>query len=250
MQIVPAIDIQDGTCVRLQQGRFDSASRYSADPLEAAVRWKDAGAAWVHVVDLDGARYGRPTAALSGILDRLVALGGLQIQWGGGIRTAADARRLLNAGVARVVLGTAVTNERAVAAELLSEFGDTAAIAVDARDGFLAINGWQTATAQRATEFTREMKALGAARFIATDIATDGMLEGVNTASLAGVAEAASPVPVIASGGVAGIEDIRKLIQLQQTSNNLEGVIVGKALYAGSLQLGQALALARGGQDG
>ncbi|MDE2125716.1 MAG: 1-(5-phosphoribosyl)-5-((5-phosphoribosylamino)methylideneamino)imidazole-4-carboxamide isomerase [Armatimonadetes bacterium] len=250
MEVFPAIDIQDGVCVRLQQGRFDSASTYSSDPLEIAVRWKDAGATWLHVVDLDGARRGMPTPALSSVLDRLVAVGGLRIQWGGGIRTADHITRILNAGATRVVLGTAVTQERTRAAKLLGEFGEAAAVAVDARDGLVAINGWQTDTDHSVAEFTCEMKSLGAVRFIATDIATDGMLSGVNTVALAGVAEAASPMPVIASGGVAGPDDIRRLMQLQQESHNLEGVIVGKALYTGSLQLGEALALAQGGQDG
>ena len=233
MDIYPAIDLKGGKCVRLRQGNFDAVTNYGDDPLLVARRWQAEGAKWLHIVDLDGARLGQTSEENIGAVGRIAGETGLPIQLGGGIRSAATARRMLGLGVTRVVVGTAAARDAKLAAEMFAEFGEALAVGVDARDGMVAVQGWQEHSGENALLFVQRMAELGAKRFIFTDIAKDGMLEGVSLAALAQVAAAAPTVPVIASGGVADIRDIAALLEVAaQSAPNVEGVIIGKALYA------------------
>ena len=243
MDIYPAIDLKGGKCVRLIQGDFAQVTTYGDDPVAMAQKWQDQGAHWLHVVDLDGARTGQSSdenvAAIKGIVDAT----GLPVQVGGGIRSLEAAARILELGVARAVVGTAAAQNPELTGELLARFGNNIAIGVDARDGMVAVHGWQEHSGETAIAFVRRLAGMGAARFIFTDIARDGMLQGVNLAALAQVAQAVPNIPVIASGGVATISDVDALHTLQaQSAPNVDGVIIGKALYAGTVTLADALA--------
>ena len=243
MDIYPAIDLKGGKCVRLRQGDFDAVTNYGDDPLLVARRWQGEGAKWLHIVDLDGARLGQTSAENTAAVRAIVSETGLPVQLGGGIRSAEVARAMLDLGVSRVVVGTAAARDAKLAAELFQEFGESVAVGVDARDGIVAVQGWQEHSGENAIVFVQRMASLGAKRFIFTDIARDGMLEGVNLAALAQVAAAVPQVPVIASGGVTGIEDIAALLEVaRQSAPNVEGVIIGKALYANRISLPETLA--------
>jgi phosphoribosylformimino-5-aminoimidazole carboxamide ribotide isomerase len=245
MIIYPAIDILGGQCVRLRQGRFEEATTYAEDPVEMALRWQAEGAQWLHVVDLDGSRLGNPQPQTLAALQRIIAQVGLPIQLGGGIRNADIVEQMLGIGVARVVVGTAAARDAALAETLFTTYGDQIAAGVDARDGIVAIQGWQEASGEAATAYVRRMAALGARRFIFTDIGRDGMLQGVNIQSLSQVAAAIPNLPLIASGGVTTLNDVDALRHLQTTTTpNIEGVIIGKALYAGTVTLSDILARA------
>jgi phosphoribosylformimino-5-aminoimidazole carboxamide ribotide isomerase len=247
MEIYPAVDMKGGKCVRLSQGRFDDVTTYSAEPAEMAKRWKAEGARWLHVVDLDGARTGSPGVENLAALERILQQVNLPVQFGGGARSAETVARMLALGVGRVVVGTAVARDAGLAEKLFTTYGDRVAVGVDAREGIVAIQGWQEHIGENATTFVKRMARLGAQRFIFTDIARDGMLQGINTRSLAKVAAAVPHLPVIASGGVASLADLDALQQLRATkAPNIEGVIIGKALYAGTVRLPEALALADG----
>jgi phosphoribosylformimino-5-aminoimidazole carboxamide ribotide isomerase len=240
MDIYPAIDLKGGKCVRLVQGQFDDVTTYSDDPVQMAERWRTAGAKWLHVVDLDGARTG--DNANIEVVRSIVSEIGLPVQFGGGMRSAEAVERMLNMGVARVVIGTAASENPEFAAEMFRRHGSSIAVGVDAKEGFVAVHGWQTTSAEPATDFVVRMAGLGAQRFIFTDIARDGMLQGVNTLALEQVAAVVPGIPVIASGGVATIDDIIALVAMHGGSSpNVDGVIVGKALYAGTVTLEDVL---------
>jgi len=240
LQIIPAVDIRGGRCVRLLQGRFDQETVFADDPVEMAVHWVSLGAERLHVVDLDGARTGRPQNTDN--VARVVAALRIPVQVGGGIRTAETARRMLDLGVDRVVIGTSAVLDRDLARAMFETFGEQVALGLDAREGLVATHGWQEVSDLKVVEFAREMERLGARRIIHTDIGRDGMLEGVNLVAMEGLAKAVQ-IPVIASGGVTSIDDIRDLKKLEPLG--IEGVIVGKALYTGSLQLEEAIAAGR-----
>ncbi len=243
MDIYPAIDLRSGKCVRLRQGRFDDVTAYADDPVEIAQRWQDEGATWLHIVDLDGARLGRPDAETVNALCRIRERVSLPIQFGGGIRNAESVARMLEMGVARVVVGTAVARDAALAENLFAAFPEKIAVGVDARDGIVAVQGWQEHIGETAVAFVTRMAKLGAKRFIFTDIARDGMLQGVNIASLAQVAAAVPTVPIIASGGVTTLADIDAINNVRiQSVPNVDGIIIGKALYAGTVTLPDVLA--------
>lgn len=245
MNIYPAIDIQDGRCVRLEQGRFDAVTTYSDDPLAMAEQWRALGAQWLHVVNLDGARTGLMEGRTPDAVRRIVEQVGLPVQLGGGMRHPDMVKRMLDLGVARVVVGTAVAGDPAIARTLLEPFGERVAVGVDARDGLVAVQGWQEHVGEQAVAYVARLAELGARRFIFTDIARDGMLQGINLASLAQVAAAVPHLPVIASGGVASLADIDALHDLKaRTVPNIDGVIIGKALYAGAVTLPEVLARA------
>lgn len=247
MIIFPAIDIKGGKCVRLSQGQFEQVTTYSEDPVKVAKRWKAEGAQWLHIVDLDGARMGSPSTQNLDILRQILRQVGLPVQFGGGVRNAEIVERMLRIGVTRVVAGTAVASDAKLAESLFMLYGDKVAVGVDARDGLVAIQGWQEHTGESAVAFVQRMARLGAKRFIFTDIARDGMLQGVNMVALAQVAAAVPEVPVIASGGVATLSDVDALNHLRATTApNVDGVIVGKALYAGTVTLPDLLARASG----
>ncbi|MDH7570008.1 MAG: 1-(5-phosphoribosyl)-5-[(5-phosphoribosylamino)methylideneamino]imidazole-4-carboxamide isomerase [Armatimonadota bacterium] len=238
MEIIPAIDIREGKCVRLLQGDFDRQTVYGDDPVAMAQRWEAEGAVRLHVVDLDGAREGQPR--ILPLLSRLCQGVRIPVQVGGGIRSLQSARAALEAGAARVILGTAAALDAALAEALFTELGEKAVLGLDARDGIVAIHGWREVTGEPAVEFALRMKALGAQRIIYTDISRDGMLQGVNADACARLAEVTG-LPVIASGGVSTLEDIRRLRALP----GIEGAIIGKALYTGALRLAEAMKSAR-----
>jgi len=239
MQVIPAIDIKGGKCVRLRQGEFSQVETYSEDPLKYALRWQQEGATRLHIVDLDGARMGMPqnTDAIRQIVRRT----SIPVQLGGGIRNAEVIGRMLNLGVDRVILGTAAAQDANLASGAIMQYGDKVIVGVDAKDGLVAISGWQDRLDESGVAFARRMATAGAKRIVFTDIARDGMLDGVNLAAVREIL-AAVQIPVIASGGVGSLEDIRALKALN--APNLEGVIVGKALYAGKIDLAQAITAA------
>lgn len=241
MEIIPAIDMMDGKCVRLVQGQFDQSTVFSNDPVDAAKRWVDEGAQRLHLVDLNGSRMGAPQEIDT--IRRILSAVSVPTQLGGGIRTLEIAQQMIELGVGRVIIGTSAALDTELAREVFGALGENAILGVDAKDGYVAVKGWQETTAETAIEFARRMQGLGARRVIYTDISRDGMLQGVNASAMKAMAEALD-VPVIASGGVSTIEDVRVLQELERSG--IEGAIVGKALYTGDLTLNDALAAAGG----
>lgn len=241
MIIFPAIDIKDGKCVRLLQGRADAVTNYFEDPAEPARLWVEAGAEWVHVVDLDGAFAGRP--ANLGALERIAALG-VPVQFGGGLRTAEDVRAALAAGASRVVVGTRACEDEGFVRELADAHGEKVAVGIDARDGYVAVKGWVDVTRTSALDLARSVSAAGVRTLVYTDITTDGMLQGPNVMAQREMCVAVQ-AKVVASGGVSAPEDVVALAELARECPNLEGVIVGKALYEGRVDLRAAIAAAR-----
>lgn len=241
MTIYPAIDIKGGRCVRLSQGRADAQTVYAQEPAAVAAGFRAAGAAWVHVVDLDGAFAGEPRNL--GAVEGILALG-LRVQLGGGMRTRAAVEAALAMGVARVVIGTRAAESEAFVSELVAAFGDRIAVGIDARGGKVAVKGWVDTTATPALALARRMDALGVATLIHTDVATDGMLAGPNLAAQEAMLDAVR-TRVIASGGVGRREDVVRLAQALGGRPNLDGIIIGKALYEGRVELGDLLGIAR-----
>jgi phosphoribosylformimino-5-aminoimidazole carboxamide ribotide isomerase len=239
MTIYPAIDLKGGRCVRLAQGRADRETVYASDPAEVAGQFQAAGAAWVHVVDLDGAFAGEPANldAVGAIVAR-----GLQVQFGGGLRTRATVERVLGLGIRRVVIGTRAAESDAFIGELVQVFGDRIAVGIDARHGRVAVKGWVDATGTDAVALARRMDALGVRTLVHTDIATDGMLTGPNFAAQDAML-AAVGCQVIASGGVSRREDVARLLVIKKRRPNLDGVIIGKALYERRVDLADLLTL-------
>ena len=242
MIVYPAIDIRGGRCVRLSQGRDDARTNYYEDPVEPAVQFAQAGAEWIHVVDLDGAFGGAPLNLAT--LARIAQLGP-KVQFGGGMRDRAVAEAAYAAGASRVVIGTRAATDPAFLREMAKAHGPRLAVGIDAKDGLVAVKGWTAVTALQATDFAKAAGELGVSTVIYTDIATDGMLTGPNWNSLEAVLKAC-PCGVIASGGVAGAEDVRRLGQLSKAYPNLVGAIVGKALYEGRCDVAGLLVAARG----
>lgn len=241
MQIIPAIDLKEGKCVRLTQGVFTQAEIYSEDPVKYALRWQSEGATRLHIVDLDGAKAGMVQPHNLNVVRQIIRRVNIPVQLGGGIRSTEVIERVLNMGVDRVILGTSVAQNDETARSALMMYGEKVIIGIDARDGFVAISGWQQRLDESAISFARRMVAMNAKRIIYTDISRDGMLEGVNIAAISEMV-AAVPVPIIASGGVGSLEDIHALKAIK--ASNLEGVIIGKALYAGKISLSEAIAAA------
>ncbi len=242
MTIYPAIDIKGGRCVRLTQGRAEAETVYAEDPAQVAAGFRSAGSRWVHVVDLDGAFAGEPRNLE--VVRRIVALG-LSVQLGGGMRTRASVDHALSMGAARVVVGTRAAESEAFVSELVAALGDRIAVGIDARQGRVAIKGWVDTTGTSALALARRMEALGVATLIHTDVGTDGMLAGPNFEAQDAMLGAVR-AKVIASGGVGCREDAIRLLAMQKGRPNLDGIIVGKALYEGRVALGDLLALAGG----
>lgn len=233
MEIIPAIDIKDGRCVRLYQGDFAQETVYSDDPVATARQWEEQGATRLHVVDLDGARSGRPvnTDAVLAIVQAL----GIPVQLGGGLRREEDIDAALSLGVERVILGTAAVEEADLVARMINRFGDQIIVGVDARNGMVATAGWtETATVQ-AGDLIEHMAGLGVRRVIYTDISRDGTLSGPNFSGLEALVHLGGP-EIIASGGIASIEHLQRLVRI-----GVEGAIVGKALYTGAINLATAI---------
>jgi phosphoribosylformimino-5-aminoimidazole carboxamide ribotide isomerase len=238
MQILPAIDILAGRVVRLKQGRFDEVTLYNADPVDQAKRWADAGAEIIHVVDLDGALTGEPVNISS--VEAIVAAVDIPVQVGGGIRTERTLERLFDAGVARAVLGTTLITDPDFVERSCARWPGIVA-GVDARDGKVAIEGWEQGTERSVVDLVTELDALGMRRIVYTDIALDGMQTGPNVRAYRALA-IATEAAIIASGGVSTIDDIRALAVI----SGVEGVITGRALYEKTLDLAEAIAVGRG----
>jgi phosphoribosylformimino-5-aminoimidazole carboxamide ribotide isomerase len=234
--VYPAIDLRGGKVVRLRQGAADAQTTYSDDPAAMARRWEDAGARFLHVVDLDGAFDGIPRN-WDGVRAILKAVQ-IPVQLGGGLRTRAQVEDALAMGVTRCVVGTKACESPVFVEELAGAFGVHVAVGIDARDGFVAVKGWTEKTQLTAVEFGKQIDRLGVRHIIFTDVATDGMLTGPNYAAVTGLCEAVKCF-VIASGGVGNAEHVRTLRRLAIKHSNLTGVIVGKALYDGRLDLNQ-----------
>ncbi len=241
MIIYPAIDIRNGKCVRLTEGDFARETIFGDDPAAMAEKWQSEGGRYLHVVDLDGAVAGCPVnkTALADILLRV----SIPVQLGGGIRTEQDVEQLLELGVARVIVGSVAVRQPELVATLCRKYNERIVVGIDARDGIVAVEGWGKSGDIQADELACRMADVGVARIIYTDIGRDGTLAGVNIGSTAALAQKAG-IPVIASGGVRGIEDIAAVKEAEK--NGVEGVIVGKAIYTGTLSLRQAIALAEG----
>lgn len=241
MTIYPAIDIKGGRCVRLLQGRADQETVYGENPAAVAAEFRAAGSAWVHVVDLDGAFAGEPQNLAA--VQAIAALG-MRVQLGGGLRTRAAVERALGFGVSRVVIGTRAAESEAFVGELVQAFGEAIAVGIDAKDGKVAVKGWVDTSNLGALDLARRMDALGVRTLIHTDIGTDGMLTGPNFPAQEAML-GAGRFRVIASGGVSRREDVVRLAELAQRHANLDGVIVGKALYEKRVSLPDLLSLAR-----
>ncbi len=241
MIIYPAIDLRGGRCVRLNQGRADQETIYGEDPGEVARSYKDTGAEWVHVVDLDGAFTGEPQ---NGIAVEQILEAGLKVELGGGLRDVKTVQRLLSLGVERAVIGTKACESTDFIGELVTTYGNRIAVGIDAKDGKVAVKGWVEATNWTSVEFAKEMASLGVTTIIYTDIATDGMLTGPNLAAMEEMLQSVD-CRVIASGGVSSREDVEALKAMSEKYSSLDGVIVGKALYEKRVELGDLLQIAR-----
>ena len=238
MIIFPAIDIKEGKVVRLLQGQFDKVTEYSGDPVVVAKQWVERGAQWLHVIDLDGAKDGK-IQNLESIANIAKAVN-VPIQMGGGVRTEEDIAQLLDAGVTRVVLGTKVIEDRDFLKRILLKWPENIAVSVDCSKGMVAQRGWTSVTELRDVDFVRELEGFGLKYLIYTDIARDGMLSGPNLESINEVLDVTN-IAFIASGGISSLEDIKNLSALQ--SKGLIGAITGKAIYEGTLNLEEALAV-------
>ncbi len=239
MEVIPAIDLRGGRCVRLHQGDFDRETVFSDDPLAMAQRWQQEGGPRLHLVDLDGAATGEPAhlEVIAAIVDAL----DIPVQVGGGIRSAETASAWLDAGVDRVVIGTAAVRNPAMVAEVCRNHGaGRVVVSVDARDGMVALQGWQESSEVSVLELTGQMSELGVERLLYTDIARDGMLTGPDLDTNASLVQQTG-MAILASGGVSSVEDIRNLVP-----TGVEGVIVGRALYTGAVSLPAALAVVAG----
>lgn len=239
MLIYPAIDIREGRCVRLVEGRLDKETVYSDEPAAMARLWQDKGARWLHVVDLDGAFSGSPKNI--DVIRKIRESVSVPMQVGGGIRDLKVVEELLRLGVNRVILGTVAINDPELVAAACTLYGEAVVVGIDARDGKVAIEGWGVTSEKNALDLAAEMKALGVKRVIYTDIWRDGTLKGPN---VNGVREMArnTGLTVIASGGISTLDDIRAIKKLEHLG--VEGVIMGKSLYAGRVSLEDALSLA------
>ena len=233
MQIWPAIDLLGGKCVRLQQGDYGRETVFSDDPLAMALKFQAAGARHLHLVDLDGARDGRPTN--HEIVREIVKSVDMECELGGGIRNQDTIDKLFNTGLERLVLGTAALKDPVWLRQMTAAYPEKLVLGIDARDGFVATHGWLEVSDVRATQLASQFDDVPLAAIIYTDIALDGMLSGPNVPEMAKMQKQAS-VPVIASGGVTTVDDIRALAEA-----GLAGVIVGRALYQGTLDLTEAI---------
>ncbi len=242
LTLYPAIDLKAGQVVRLKRGEMADATVYGSDPAAQALAWQQAGFGWLHVVDLDGAFAGKPAnaAAVEAILQ---AIPGHKVQLGGGIRSMATVEAWLAAGLTRVILGSAAVKDPAFARAACRAFPGRVALGIDAKGGMVATEGWADVSTVSAVDLARSFEDAGAAAIIYTDIDRDGMLGGVNLEATLALAQAVR-LPVIASGGVASLADVRALAAV--AAQGIEGVIIGRALYDGRVDPTEALALAAG----
>lgn len=238
MLILPAIDLRGGKCVRLIQGRLEDETVFAEDPVEMALKWKDEGAQYLHLVDLDGAFQGEPVHLP--VIEKIKDATGLPVEVGGGIRDLATIEKILERGIDRVILGTVAVENQELLEEACRLFGEKIVLGLDAKDGKVAIKGWADVTEQRAVELAQDLVEKGVRRIIFTDISRDGTLVGPNIISIEEMSQKAG-VPIIASGGISVLEDIIKLKAIA----GVEAAITGKAIYTGSLNLKEAIVAAR-----
>jgi len=237
----PAIDLKDGACVRLRRGEMNDATVYSDDPGAQARAWQQAGFAWLHVVDLNGAFAGKPVNAAA--VSAIIANVSIPVQLGGGIRDLEGIEAWLTAGISRVILGSAAAKKPALVIEACRSFPGLIAVGIDARDGFVATEGWAETSTLPATELARHFEGCGVSAIIYTDIARDGMLGGLNIPQTVALAQGIS-TPVIASGGVGSAADLQAL--RAAGCDGIKGVIIGRALYDGRITPAEALAVFAG----
>lgn len=229
MIILPAIDLKDGKCVRLRQGRVDDLTVYGDDPAEQARDWRDQGGQELHVVDLDGAFAGSPKH--TEVIRRIIKAFGGPVEVGGGIRTPETLAAIIEAGAARAILGSAALDDPEFLSQAVELYGDRIAVGIDARNGFVQTKGWVETSTVKAIELAAAVASMGVKTIIYTDTATDGMLGGPNLTQMAAICDAAPTCAITASGGVSSPYDVENLKALERT--NLRGAIVGKALYDG-----------------
>ena len=236
MILIPAIDLKQGQCVRLRQGRMEESTVFSDDPVAMAGKWVDQGAKRLHLVDLDGAFEGQPVNA--DVVESIAeAYPDLPIQIGGGIRTIETVETYLEAGVKYVIIGTQAVKKPEFVTELCSEFPGHVIVGIDAKDGLVAVQGWAESSDQSAEHLAMKFEDQGVSAIVYTDISRDGMMQGVNVEATRDLAKAVS-IPVIASGGVTNIDDIKHLNQVK--SAGIEAVIIGRALYEGTIDLAES----------
>lgn len=235
MRIYPAIDIKDGKCVRLLQGRFSDVTVYGDDPAEMAKKWESLGGEFIHVVDLDGALKGHGVNAE--IIKKICQNVSVPVQTGGGIRTMEDIEAKLQCGINRVIIGTKAVSDSEFIKRTVNKYGEKIVIGIDAKDGMVAVEGWEKTSDFTAVEFAKKMTDIGVKTIVYTDIATDGTLAGPNVAAMTEMVKSVN-ADIIASGGVGNIEHIKSLIP-----TGVEGVIVGRALYTGNVDLKEAISI-------
>ena len=242
MIILPAIDLKEGCCVRLEQGLMEKDTVYHDDPAAQALIWQEQGGEFLHIVDLDGAFAGVPKNREA--IKAIVAAIDIPCELGGGVRDLDTIEAYLALGVDRVILGTVAKENPALVEEACRKFPGRIVVGIDAKNGLVAVRGWADVTEKQATELAREMEGFGVEAIIYTDIARDGMMQGPNIKATKALAEAIS-IPVIASGGVSSLKDIRNLMEIE--ASGVTGVITGKAIYSGAIDLRKAVALTKGG---
>jgi len=240
--VIPAVDLKDGRCVRLSQGRMDQESVYSEHPGEMAARWESKGAERLHVIDLNGAATGKPVHRT--LIKEMSQSVKIPIEVGGGIRDLPTIEDYLSSGVRWVILGTSAFQNRSLVEEACHRFPEKVILGIDAKGGRVAIQGWNEVVSLEAADLTKQFEGMGLSAIVFTDIERDGMGTGLNLRSTRDLARS-TPIPVIASGGVSRIEDIKRVMELE--SDGIVGVIVGRALYTGSLDLEEAIRLTRKG---
>lgn len=233
MKIYPAIDIKDGKCVRLLRGSFDDVTVYGDNPAQMARKWEELGGEYIHVVDLDGALKGHGVNADA--IKEICKAVNVPVQTGGGIRTMADIEAKLACGIDRVIIGTKAVSDAEFVKAAVDKYGEKIVIGIDAKDGMVAIEGWEKTSEYQAVEFAKKMENIGVKTIIYTDIATDGTLMGCNVTAMTQMVKSTN-MDIIASGGIGTIEHIKALVP-----TGVEGVITGRALYAGSITLPEAI---------
>jgi len=235
MQLYPAIDLKDGKCVRLQQGKFDNVTVFNDDPANAALAWRAAGATYIHVVDLDGSRVG--AAHNNDAIALIVSASGLPVQVGGGIRSMRDIEEKLAIGVSRVILGTAAINDPCFVKHAVEAYGAKIAVGIDAVHGKVAISGWEEVSGVSAIDLGMKMKQIGVQTIIYTDISKDGMMQGPNVEATKELVDS-TELSIIASGGISVMSDLERVRDI-----GVSGVIIGTALYKGAIDLHEAVTI-------
>lgn len=242
MIVIPAIDLKEGKCVRLEQGLMDRDTVYSSSPAAQALDWETRGAELLHIVDLDGAFAGAPRNKAA--IEAIVAVLKIPTQLGGGIRDLATVESYLSLGIGRVIIGTAAHRNPELVKEACKRFPGRIVVGIDAKNGMVAVQGWAEVTGVTATELAKKFEGFGVSAIVYTDISRDGMLQGPNIEATRALAESIN-IPVIASGGLSSLRDIENLMAVE--SAGISGAITGKAIYSGAIDLAEAIALTKRG---